>query len=207
MHGSPERREKNILVIHSLNLIWFYEWAQKNVRSSAAHQKYHPYLSPQKSRLQCSGALHRPEAKISITATNTEKYEHEKRSKTFCQDDSNISFWKKKIQTVSERNKKVKVLSWQTFFLFCLFLRHNMGENNLDLTLKKMDHLNLYFWPASQGFRTDGIDRTLWDSARLVTLYPSLLDIKTQVPVSASTLLCQRGQLHTAEQTIKLSKQ
>lgn len=25
MHGSPERREKNILVIHSLNLIWFYE--------------------------------------------------------------------------------------------------------------------------------------------------------------------------------------
>lgn len=54
---------------------------------------------------------------------------------------------KKKIQTVSERNKKVKVLSWQNFFLFCLFLRHNTGENNLDLTLKKkkMDHLNLYF--------------------------------------------------------------
>lgn len=103
--------------------------------------------------------------------------------------------------------ENILALSWQIVFLFCLFLRHNTGENYLDLTLKKMDHLNLYFWPASQGFRTDGIDRTLWDSARLVTLYPSLLDIKTQVPVSASTLLCQRGQLHTAEQTIKLSKQ
>lgn len=40
----------------------------------------------------------------------------------------------KKVQTVSERNKKIKVLSWQNFFLFFLFLRHNMGENNFDLT-------------------------------------------------------------------------